>query len=77
MRATPPAPYVENSVVKKQSNFEEYHLPVQGLGLGLGLGLGACHDPVLFEFPSNIFIELKTNSDVRKRAHTDFHVSKP
>jgi len=31
MRATPPAPYVENSVVKKQSNFEEYHLPVQGL----------------------------------------------
>jgi hypothetical protein len=61
-----------NSVVKKQSNFEEYHLPVQGLGLGLGL----CQDPVLFEFPSNIFIELINNSDVRKRAHTDFHVSK-
>jgi hypothetical protein len=68
-----PAPYVENSVVKKQSNFEEYHLPVQGLGLGLELA----RIPSFFEFPSNIFIELKNNSDVRKKAHTDFHVSKP
>jgi hypothetical protein len=68
-----PTLQLENSVVKKQSNFEEYHLPVQGLGLGLELA----RIPSFFEFPSNIFIELKNNSDVRKKAHTDFHVSKP
>ena len=67
-----PALQLEMSVVKKQSNFEEYQLSVQGLGLGLGLG--ACQDPVLFEFPSNIFIELK-NIQMFEKGHTQISMS--
>jgi hypothetical protein len=65
-----PALQLEMSVVKKQSSFEEYQLSVQGLGLGLE----ACQDPVLFEFPSNIFIELK-NVQMFEKGHTQISMS--
>jgi hypothetical protein len=62
----------------REKAIELRRIPATGPGArDLGLGLGPARIPSFSNSPRIFIIELKNNSDIRKRAHTDFHVSKP